>query len=609
MKLRDTVEVWFSELDDNWEVCDMYWFSWTSDQRKCEQYRRYGDLPDGRHFGAGFIPAFGDPWGRESAIVIVGEDGDLQLDTLSFIEKWGSFPTAMALSPSGRTLVWLTVDHQLGVWTQEKEGFTDWDGKSLNKRLGDRTIVDVKLHADGIMEIKFKGGETAGYLYDADVVLEPWKSGWTPAAGESGNLSYALNNGYLHTCPDSIYVRIGEDDYWGAYAGGGIKKVLFDNGLQRIEGEILADNPELETVVIPASVRYVDWHAFGGCTSLKNLVIEGDLSRVKQWNKDAFEGCPCEDYYDRIVLGTEPAIKTALGQCSNDDVLYGIACYSGDDPDMISGRDKAARMIRNRDYQYALSSHIQNRARTAMILNLYDTLEGDELFIARTILTDPNDNNKAHMLLFCKYEELLMLGWRHVYGERKYCADRLHAMGSRFPEAYEEMNPQERIECEQEWIEFAAETAYMDILPEDEAVRGRISASATVDSEPLHLFLSIHHPRKAVRWWYARKLKNPVYIAYVGSWTSDDQIKEALSVKINSTALITEMIFGDLSGADLVFAFRKPEDLTLQDRFCVEIMKNHPDRTIREHVRTELLRGNVDIPGVDLSKPDPLYRR
>ena len=37
-------------------------------------------------------------------------------------------------------------------------------------------------------------------------------------------------------------------------------------------------------------------------------------------------------------------------------------------------------------------------------------------------------------------------------------------------------------------------------------------------------------------------------------------------------------------------------------------MKNNPDRTIREHVRTELLRGNVEIPGVDLSKPDPLFR-
>ena len=40
------------------------------------------------------------------------------------------------------------------------------------------------------------------------------------------------------------------------------------------------------------TVRYVDWRAFGSCTNLKNLVIEGDLSRVTNWDKDAFEGCP-----------------------------------------------------------------------------------------------------------------------------------------------------------------------------------------------------------------------------------------------------------------------------------------------------------------------------
>ncbi len=300
-------------------------------------------------------------------------------------------------------------------------------------------------------------------------------------------------------------------------------------------------------------------------------------------------------------------IKELLDQCTDDTVLYNIACNTDTNPEMTSIREKAARLIRSRDYRYALSSHILNPARTAMILNLYDSLEGDELFISRTILTDPNDVNKAHMLLFCEDENLLMLGWLYVYGERRFCKERLHALGSDYPEAYLKADPGEKAELEQEWIDAAAETA-LEIFTEDNEVRERTAGTASVDSEPLRLFLSIRHPRKAVRWWHARKLDNPAYIAYVGSWTSDDQIKEALSVKINSTALITEMIFGDLSGADLVFATRKPEDLTLQNRFCIEIMKNHPDRTIREHVRKELLRGSIEIPGTDLSKPDPLYK-
>ncbi len=300
-------------------------------------------------------------------------------------------------------------------------------------------------------------------------------------------------------------------------------------------------------------------------------------------------------------------IKEMLERCGDDAVLYDIACNTGMDPEMAFIREKAACLIRSRDYQYALSSHIKYRARTAMILNLYDSLEGDELFIARTILTDPNDENKAHMLLYCRDEDLLMLGWRYVYGARKICQDRLHAMGSRFPEAYAEMDRQEKTRREADWLFHAAELADMNILPVDEAVRDRLSGTASVDSEPLHFFLSIQHPRKAVRWRHAKKLKNPVYIAYTGSWTPDTQIKEMLSVRIDRTELITEMLFGDLSGADLVFGFQKPEDLALQDRFCIEIMKNHPDRRIREHVRTELLRSKTEIPGVDLSGPDPLF--
>ncbi len=301
----------------------------------------------------------------------------------------------------------------------------------------------------------------------------------------------------------------------------------------------------------------------------------------------------------RRVLQKKPLdvsqIEVMLKQCNDDRMLYDIACNTDKDPEMKSIREKAALKIKNRDYQYALSSHIYNPARTSMILNLNDSLQDDDLFIARTVLTDPNDMNKGHMLVYCRSEELLMLGWKYVYGEKRFSTERLHNMGSSYPEAYEKMNLKERAETEKEWLMHAAETA-LEIISEDDAVRDRLSDPGSVNSEPLHLFLSIHHPRKAIRWWHARQLKNPVYIAYVGSWTSDDQIKEALSTKINSTEQITDMIFGDLSGMDLVFGFPKPKDLTIQDRFCFAILKNHPDPTIREHMRNELVRGKVEIP-------------
>ncbi|MBR0085274.1 MAG: hypothetical protein IJL97_01870 [Lachnospiraceae bacterium] len=302
----------------------------------------------------------------------------------------------------------------------------------------------------------------------------------------------------------------------------------------------------------------------------------------------------------------EAEIDTALKQCTDDAVLYDIACNNEPDPKMIGIRGAAARRICSRDYMYALSSHLQYSARTSMILNLYDPLEGDDLFIARTILTDPVGANKTHMLLFCKDEALLMLGRLYVYGAVRTCTDCLHYIGSRFPEAYKEMEPQDKLRCKQEWLAHAADLA-MDILSEDEAVRSRVSGTADVDSETLYFFASIHHRDPAVRIECARKLKNQMRIAYVGSWTSDDKIKKELSVRINNTRIITEVLYGDYSGADLIFGFKKPDDLTIQDRFCVEIMKNNPDPAIREHVRTELIKGKVEIPGADLTRPDPFW--
>ena len=63
---------------------------------------------------------------------------------------------------------------------------------------------------------------------------------------------------------------------------------------------MLADNPDLESVTIPESVKEVQAWAFGSCTNLKKLVIEGDLSRVANWANDAFEGCACEETYLRL---------------------------------------------------------------------------------------------------------------------------------------------------------------------------------------------------------------------------------------------------------------------------------------------------------------------
>lgn len=90
---------------------------------------------------------------------------------------------------------------------------------------------------------------------------------------------------------------IRESDSWGSYDGVGVHKALIEPGTERIEGCVLANNPKLRSVTIPASVRYIEWGAFLNCRNLQKLVIEGDLTRARDWDKGAFEGCPCEEYY------------------------------------------------------------------------------------------------------------------------------------------------------------------------------------------------------------------------------------------------------------------------------------------------------------------------
>ena len=300
MALRDPIGVWFSELKDNWEECGFHWLSWG--QRKDERYRRYGDLPDGRHFGAGFVPAFGDPWGRESAIVIVGETGELQHDTPSWIKEWNRWPAAVAVSPSGRSLVWLTEEKSLRSWHQEAEDFVLWDGSSLNQRLDDCRVLDAMMRPDGILELRLEDGRRMGYLCDADLVLFPWEDCWIPANKEESPCRNAefpdINR--VDCWPDSFAVMVRSEDDEYDYYSCGVRRVCFEPGLEVIKPGMLADNPELKSVTIPASVKEVKTWAFGCCTNLKNLVIEGDPLRAAAWAEDAFQGCACEEYYRQL---------------------------------------------------------------------------------------------------------------------------------------------------------------------------------------------------------------------------------------------------------------------------------------------------------------------
>lgn len=307
------VDIWFSQLDcDREERAFYYNFSAEEKDRHDAAYRYYGDLPNGCHFGAYVFPSmtsfadFKDP--PFTGIVIVDENGKMQALTpaehMHLQPKEHCFPMGIAASPSGRTLVWLT-EGELWTWRMvfpEERFITDMG--ELEDRFDGRKVRDARMHADGILEILLEDGGTFGLFCDEEMLLLPFEDGWIP-----GDEAAAWGIGQpLSYWPESLILMVRKEDTgWqdnnlgsSYYNDCDVRRVCFEPGLETIRSGMLAMNVKLEKVIIPDHVRQVESCAFLCCNNLKELVIEGDLSRVADWAEDAFDGCACEEYYKKL---------------------------------------------------------------------------------------------------------------------------------------------------------------------------------------------------------------------------------------------------------------------------------------------------------------------
>ena len=320
MTLCDPIGSWFSELTDNWEEQEFYYDSLVygdvvkDDTRihYCSKYRRYGDLPNGSHFGVWLFPSmtsfadFKDP--PFTGIIIVDESGYMQASNpaehMHLQPEEHYYPMSIAFSPTGKSLVWIT-EGELWIWQTDcrEERFITDDGKP-DSRFEGRKIRDARMQDDGILEILLEDGETLGIFCDENMLLKPFEGGWIP-----GDEAAAWGIGQPMSCwPESLVLMVRKEDTgWQTnnlnstyYNNCEVRRVCFEPGLETIKSGILAMNPKLESVVIPDYVRQVETFAFGCCDNLKNLVIEGDLSRVTNWAEDVFDGCPCEKYYKQL---------------------------------------------------------------------------------------------------------------------------------------------------------------------------------------------------------------------------------------------------------------------------------------------------------------------
>ena len=305
-KLRPAAGIVFSRLKDNWEECAFrYNVSLKPDGWHDAVYRRYGDLPDGSHFGVYIWPK-SEAWPEESIMMIVSESGEMQTNTI-IDDRWDvremdRWPLAAAASPSGKTIVWLR-DGSVWVWREDKRDkrFLPDDGEELTDRIEGIPVYDALMRDDGIL-VLFQSGKVHAYLCDEDIVLVRHEDYWIPASRAESpirNDSFPDIN-RVDYWPDSFAVMIRKEDDEYDYYSCGVRRVCFEPELEVLKPGILADNPNLTSVTIPSSVKDVQTWAFGSCTNLKDLVIEGDLSRVANWAKDAFEGCACEESYLRL---------------------------------------------------------------------------------------------------------------------------------------------------------------------------------------------------------------------------------------------------------------------------------------------------------------------
>jgi hypothetical protein len=303
MKLRPTTGIELSYLKDNWEECDFrYNVSLNPDDWHYEVYRRYGDLPGGSHFGVYIWPE-SEAFSPASTMMIVDKSGEMRTNTV-IKESWSTqdsvfWPMAAAASPSGKSIVWLK-DGRIWIWSEDKreKRFLPDGGDDLTDRIEGIPVYDALMRDDGIL-VLFQEGKVYAYLCDEDIVLvrNADEGCWIPASKAESPYRNEMFPSRVDYWPDEFAVMIRKEDDEYDYYSCGIRRVCFEPGLEVIKPGMLADNPDLESVTIPASVKEVQSWAFGCCTNLKNLVIEGDLSRVANWARDAFEGCACEEKY------------------------------------------------------------------------------------------------------------------------------------------------------------------------------------------------------------------------------------------------------------------------------------------------------------------------
>ena len=306
MPLINNIDVPFSRLRENHEEATVR-FGKNGDTEN-SLFTCYGYLPNGDRYGVAEIGVWFDPGYYEHDAIVVGPDGENKDKILLKDHYFSGFPDAMTASPTGRRIIW-----KIG-----GEVFC-WDSTAMqspvvriNDYLPEKTeISDAVMRENGLLDLICSDSISRRYLCDTDALLVLKSGSLTAYCGED---SCSLFNQILQDvlCEDSTVNSIVlRDDVERveptAFSDCGLHELRLSQSLQYIGYGAFENNPALGKIFVPAGVTDVESHAFGGCTGLRDLVIEGDPVRARLWAVDAFSGCPCEEAYQQIRAS---ALKT-----------------------------------------------------------------------------------------------------------------------------------------------------------------------------------------------------------------------------------------------------------------------------------------------------------
>ena len=281
----------------------------------------------------------------------------------------------------------------------------------------------------------------------------------------------------------------------------------------------------------------------------------------------------------------------ALKECTDDEFLYQVA-ESAPRNRLYSYGDIAADAIRSEEYRYAmLSSSIPGRR--SLLHNLAISRELDEMLAVRVLLTDSYDENKRESLYVIRSEALLMLALMKSMAYRKTAAERLHEIGSAFPERYyREMDQAGQEAVLKEWYAEACDYAER-LIRIDEEMDAKLSESVEIDSAMLTVFLAACHPDQERAGVYALKIRSESLAAYAGAVTENVVVRRILSRKIHREDLLDELPYPDSFRAEPLLIRDTFEKRT---EFCLEVLQNTEREETWEYLRERMEKAGMVIP-------------